>query len=279
MVPDLLVVGHLCLDVTPEGPRPGGSAAFAALAARALGLRPAVVTSAGPDLDPRAVLGDVPAHVLPARRTTSFLNRYRGGRRSQTLLARATPLGFDDVPPTWRRAPLVLLAPVAGEVPVAMARSFPQATVVACLQGWLRRWDPEGRVFPRRWEGARLLPHVEAATVSQEDFRDADLPALWAARTPLLVVTMGEGGAHLHEGGRVHHVPALPAREVDPTGAGDVFAAAFLVRYAETRDPLEAARFAAAAASLAVEAPGLEGIAGRREVEERLALGREGHQR
>jgi sugar/nucleoside kinase (ribokinase family) len=57
---------------------------------------------------------------------------------------------------------------------------------------------------------------------------------------------------------------------VDPTGAGDVFAAAFLVRYRETGDPFASALFASCAASLSVEAPGLEGVPTRARVEERF---------
>ena len=65
-------------------------------------------------------------------------------------------------------------------------------------------------------------------------------------------------------------MPALPRTEVDPTGAGDVFAAAFLVRYQETGDPLEAAAFGACAASCAVEGVGTSTLGDRAEVEQRL---------
>ena len=50
------------------------------------------------------------------------------------------------------------------------------------------------------------------------------------------------------------------AREVDPTGAGDVFAAAFLTRYNAGGDPWEAAQYAAVAGALTVEAPDIAGI-------------------
>jgi sugar/nucleoside kinase (ribokinase family) len=65
-------------------------------------------------------------------------------------------------------------------------------------------------------------------------------------------------------------MPAYPAGEVDATGAGDVFAAAYLVRLHETDDPLSAGLFASCAASISIEAPGLEGIPTRLQVEERL---------
>ena len=65
-------------------------------------------------------------------------------------------------------------------------------------------------------------------------------------------------------------MPGFPVAEVDPTGAGDVFAAAFLIRLQETQDPIAAARFANATASFCVQAPGVTGIPTRAMVEERL---------
>jgi sugar/nucleoside kinase (ribokinase family) len=55
--------------------------------------------------------------------------------------------------------------------------------------------------------------------------------------------------------------------EVDPTGAGDVFAAAFLIRLHETGNNFEAARFASAAAALSLGGSGISAIAGRAQIE------------
>jgi sugar/nucleoside kinase (ribokinase family) len=55
---------------------------------------------------------------------------------------------------------------------------------------------------------------------------------------------------------------------VDATGAGDVFAAAFFVRFFTTRDPWESARFATLVASRSVTRVGLDGIPTLREIEE-----------
>jgi sugar/nucleoside kinase (ribokinase family) len=121
------------------------------------------------------------------------------------------------------------------------------------------------------WEGREVLPHVDAAVVSGDDVAEDRLIELWAGLAPALIVTMGARGARLNFEGRWRHIAPFPTREVDPTGAGDVFAAAFLIRYAETSEPLESARFASCVASFSVEAEGVGGIPTRAQVEGRLA--------
>lgn len=48
---DYLVIGHVTQDLTPSGPVLGGTAAYAALTARAMGLRVGVVTACHPETD------------------------------------------------------------------------------------------------------------------------------------------------------------------------------------------------------------------------------------
>ena len=65
-------------------------------------------------------------------------------------------------------------------------------------------------------------------------------------------------------------VPAL-ADLRDDLGAGDVFAAAFFVALSEARSPLEAARFANAAAAVRMSGTGAGAIGDRSAIERRLA--------
>ncbi len=271
--PDFLVIGHLTRDIQPDGTTLlGGTAFYAAVTAARLGYRVALYTATDPGLDlaPLERAGgqvDVVREISPA--TTSFGNRYRDGRRRQTLFSRAETLTFQELPSLWRQIPLVLLGPVAQEVAPAGADRFPQAIVGACLQGWLRRWDEAGQVQYRPWgEAARWLPHFSAAFCSSEDIlEDRSLAEQYARHCALFFLTAGARGATLFEQGRASHVPAFTAQEVDPTGAGDVFASAFLVRYGEGAPPAEAARFAAAAAALSVQGRGAAAIPLRSTVE------------
>jgi 1D-myo-inositol 3-kinase len=274
--PDFLVIGHLAKDRTTEGWRLGGSAAYASLTASRLGLRTAVLTSAASDLDASLLLPGIDVRSIPASETTVFENVYGPEGRVQYVWARAGTIAAGDVPQEFLEARVVLLGPLVDEVEEEVAGCFPRSLLAITPQGWLRSIRPDGRVEqtpPRRWRPRLLLKHSQALFVSDEDLPPAEAEealAGWAAQVPLVAFTRGARGARLWSEGRWREVPALPAEELDPTGAGDVFAAAFLSRYVETDDAWQAALFAAAAASVVVEAPGTAGIPSRQQVEERL---------
>ena len=271
---DLLVIGHLVQDLAPEGYRPGGAALYSALTAAKLGWRVALVTSAGPDWRWPPLPPGIEVSCVPSPVTTTFENRYYPSGRQQRVMAVAGPLTHKHIPRSWLSTPTVLLAPVAQEVDPNLAFAFPRALVAAAAQGWLRAWDESGCVHSVPWKGAaEILPHLGAVILSEDDIGgDWRILEDYAGRTRLLAVTQGRKGATIFYGGERRHFPAYPAREVDPTGAGDVFAAAFLVELVRRGDPYAAARFANAAASLAVEHLGVSGIPTEAEIRRRMHL-------
>jgi len=272
-MPRLLAVGHVTFDRREEGLVLGGSVSYASLTARRLGWEAAVLTSAGPDFQPSRDLPDVPTFVRPSSATTRFANVYeRDGTRHQTLSSRADDIELLPLPEEWRAPDALLLGPVAGEIPSAMAPSFEASSVGAIGQGWLRAFDGEGRVSAQDWpDPARTLAGVHVLFVSQHDLREGRDPHDFLACVPMVVVTRGWQGASLLSRDGDLDVPGFPRPEVDPTGAGDVFAASFLVGYHERADPQEAAVFACCAASCAVEGVGASALGDRAEVERRMA--------
>jgi 1D-myo-inositol 3-kinase len=271
--PDFLVIGHVTKDLTPDGFNVGGTATFASVTARNLGCRAAVVTSAGPDVDlDKALPGISVARVL-CRETTTFQNVYHAGRRRQFVRAVAAPLTPEAIPPDWRRVPIVLLGPLVQEFEEKVVELFPEALVGVTPQGWMRQWDASGMVSPCPWRGARyLLPKIDVLTFSEEDV-GGDLSVIqeYMSLARIVVITSGWQGSTVYFGGEVRWFPTRPVVEIDPTGAGDVFAAAYLLRLWETEDPWEAARFANIVASFSVEGPGVTTIPGRAQVEGGLA--------
>jgi sugar/nucleoside kinase (ribokinase family) len=84
-------------------------------------------------------------------------------------------------------------------------------------------------------------------------------------------LTADRDGALLFVNGERYEVHPRPAREVDPTGAGDVFAATFLIQYQRDGDPWQAAAAAACAGALAVEGEGWSAVADRGMLDAALA--------
>jgi sugar/nucleoside kinase (ribokinase family) len=166
----------------------------------------------------------------------------------------------------------VHLAPVAGEVEPGIVRSFPDSLICVSPQGWLRGWDADGRVFPAEWpESSFVLAHTDACVMSLEDVgADEGRIDELASSCRILAVTEGNNGSRLYWNGDVRRFPAPLMDEHDPTGAGDIFAAAFFVRLLATRDPWEAARFATLLSAVSVTRPGLEGVPTLEEIQSSL---------
>ncbi len=265
---DYLVIGHLACDVTPDGLRLGGTAAYSALTARALGLRVGIVTAFGGEI-PLNFPDGIQVWNVKAERSTTFENIYSPAGRRQVVHHIAPDLAPVHVPEAWQRAPIVHVGPIAGEAKSLVNGRFGGSILALTPQGWMRSWDENGLVHPARWvEAAQMLPRAGAVVLSIEDVGgdEEELEHL-AAATGVLAVTEGPAGARLYWNGDLRRFRAPKQQEVDATGAGDIFAAAFFWRLYTTRDPWAAARFATHLASFSVTRPGMEGIPTREEIQ------------
>ena len=266
---DYLVIGHVAHDLTPQGPRLGGTAAYSALTAQALGVRVGIVTASGPETS-LASLGNIPVVSLESPNSTIFENIYTEHGRIQYLRARATRIDFNQVPQAWRNASIIHLGPIASELDATLPDGFSPALLGLTPQGWMRQWDSECRVSRSEWRDAdAALAGAHAVVISREDVNgDDELIEHMAHQTRVLAVTESAAGAVLYWNGDRRRFRAPEVKEVDATGAGDIFAAAFFVRLFKTRDPWEATRFATLVASCSVTRPGLNAIPTAREIEE-----------
>lgn len=274
-LPDYVIIGHATQDLLPDGrTTPGGTVTYSGLTAAGLGRRVGVVTSAAQA--PEYGAAAIEVHCRPAPSTTLYENLQTPNGRRQYLRARALPLGVDDVPADWRQARIVHLGPLTQELDPALIEAFPNALLGITPQGWLRQWDAQGLISPVAWRHSWApLRAADAVILSPEDLGgDADALAEWRAHARLLVLTLGRRGAIVYDGDHERRVPAYDVVELDPTGAGDVFAAAFLVRLDECGDPVEAARFANCAASFVVEGLGASSLPTRAQVAWRMTHGR-----
>ncbi|OLB97832.1 MAG: hypothetical protein AUH30_09470 [Candidatus Rokubacteria bacterium 13_1_40CM_68_15] len=263
--PDFVAVGHVTLDHFGDDVRPGGAALFAAVTAHRLGLTAGILTSHGDDFPLDLLPPQIEVVTVDAPHTTVFEHRIDGSHRTMRRPIAARSLTPADVPDDWRDARLVLLAPVLDDVDPAIGAMFADATLAAAGQGWLRAAGRDGEVRSQRWVPSRdLLGRLQGLFLSDEDVLGQEAQMLeWLQRLPVAAVTAGAAGALLYVNGERYEIRPRPAREVDPTGAGDVFAAAFLIGYHVDGDPWQAAAVATCAASLSVEGQGWSTIPDR----------------
>ncbi len=275
---DILLIGHLTRDLITNEPdsdyRLGGTVSFAAITALRLGRQPTVITRAAPDTNLSELPTDVDLRVLASSTTTTFANVYTEQGRIQYCYTPAPAITAAEIPIELRQPRAVLLGPLVNEIGGDIPPIFSDSTlVVAVPQGWMRRWDETGRVYSKPWENAEvILPHLDVLVLSLEDINN-DLKRLepFFKHVPMIVLTEYRDGSTLYQrgvDGRINEtkIPPRAAEEVDPTGAGDIFATAFMIRLQETGDPMQAARFANITASFGVEHEGVTGIPSREQV-------------
>jgi sugar/nucleoside kinase (ribokinase family) len=268
---DYLAVGHISVDISPQGQALGGTVAYAALTAQALGLRAGIVTSWGAELSPGA-LANIPIVSFPSSTSTTFENIQTPEGRVQEIHHVAPTIHLNVVPDVWRNAPIVHLGPIAQEVDPSLVRSFSEGLIGVTPQGWLRGWNSSKRVRITEWpEASFVLQRAGAAVISVEDVGgDENRIDEMAAACRVLAVTEGDQGARLYWNGDVRRFRPPQVSIIDTTGAGDVFAAAFFVRMYTTRDPWEAARFATLLASYSVTRSGFDSIPTPEEIKESM---------
>ncbi len=278
MPPDLVVLGNLLLDdvVFPDGRtrmgEPGGATLHAALAASLWRVRVGVVTVRGEDYPKAALraladrgvdLGGVRELHGPGLRTWLL---YEGRcrrvvHRLEGPTHEAVSPTITDLPAGWDAARAFLVAPMPFDV---------QHGLLDALSGRrdaLLAVDP---FLPLRAETldawAGLATRADAFFISEDDLEtDTDLrPRLLGGRLRFLAEKRGARGGLLHDvsSAQVLPWPARAVRVVDPTGAGDAFAAGFLCGLLLGHEPERALARAVVSASFAVEGWGPAGLLG-----------------
>jgi sugar/nucleoside kinase (ribokinase family) len=282
VTPELVVLGNLLVDdlVFEDGRtrmgQPGGAVLHAALAASLCGVRVGVASWLGDDYPAAAMealaargvdLGGVRRLGRPALRTWLLYE----GRRRQVIhrLDRPTHVAVsptaEQIPEAWRSARAFHVAPMPFEIQRDLLEVFRR------LPGALVTLDPYLVVRADTLEAWRgVLPGADALFLSEDDLelphtREDPLPAmrrLAGGRLRHVVFKRGRAGGTFYDAASDRAVTWSPRTEtvVDPTGAGDAFAAGVLAGWLKGESSARSLERGVVAASFALSAWGADGL-------------------
>ncbi len=251
-----LCLGNFTLDIQGDGVTPGGSVFYSGSAARALGMDVRILAGASRSFPLRdaAALQSADVRLIEGPHCTTMENVYSDSGREQFVHAEGPSIPFGAFPSAWLEDSVVLLCPVFRELEPETSRRTRGLVTGASVQGWLRKKGEGGRVECYADTGfLDDLQGIDVLFYSVEDLGGhPELVEKFRRVAPIVVETRGPGGAFVTMDNATTHFPAQDTVEVDPTGAGDTFAAAFLAHYVRHRSPPDAARFATRLAEVMV---------------------------
>ncbi|MCW5649097.1 MAG: sugar kinase [Ramlibacter sp.] len=190
-----------------------------------------------------------------------------GYQRKGSAAARMTPAWFDSKPrQAVAQAQVLHVSGISLALSDSAAATVLHAMQVARDAGARVSFDSNLRL--KLWPLDRARRGIEDAIALCDIFLPSleDITALTGLADPQAVVSwghalgaeavvlkLGERGALVSDGTRREHIPGQPAQLVDATGAGDCFCGNLLARMALGHEVFAAARYANAAAALAVQ--------------------------
>ena len=255
------LIGNLTVDrVDGRPPRIGGTVYYGARAAARIGADTAIATRCAAE-DRDSLLSQLegfglPVTWSPGSVTAAFAFSYVGDHREMEVEAVGDPWTPADVE-GWAG---VALDTEWVHVGALLRSDFPAETLAALAAGGRRLLvDAQGlvrvgAVGPLRCDGdidRRLLQHLAVLKLSEEESEilagGTDPDALRSLGVPEVLLTLGSTGSLVVAGGIEERIEVTPiTADVDPTGAGDTYALAYLHARARGQEPIEAARAASA---------------------------------
>lgn len=268
---DYLVIGHITQDLTSSGSTIGGTAAYAARTANALGYRVGVVSAFAENIE-SDLLDGIEIYNIGATKSSTFSNINTISGRIQTVHHVAPKIMYHHIPEIWRNTPVVHLGPVLQEIDYDIFRNFKNSQLYVTPQGWFRNWDENGLVSFAEWPEANfILNQCRAAVLSIEDinYNKIYMKQLTQAISTL-IFTQGQDGAVVYHEGSKTQINAEHFQEIDTTGAGDIFAASFFMHFSQNNNPIDSAKFATKIASESITREGLAGAPSKNDLFQNL---------
>ncbi|KUO40790.1 MAG: hypothetical protein AVW06_02025 [Hadesarchaea archaeon DG-33-1] len=288
---DVIVVGHVAVDVNvlPWGIIEnvlGGAPTYAGLALVALRKNVGIVSKVGADFLDKfpplySKLGlDTEGILVTGEHTTTFENTYdEAGNREQVCKHITIKISPDDIPRAYQDAKGFYVSPIVDEVTADVLKSIKRKdnTIMFDPQGLFRRISGEDKVkIQPREDLGDFLKYVDIVKVGRDEAQalkgDARkiLEDLRGMGPKIAILTRGEKACAMLSDEGFSEIKSLKVDAKDLTGAGDVFGAAFLARYLDTRDTAKSAKFASAAGGLKIRYKGPTGFPSEKEIVEAI---------
>lgn len=254
MQKDFYAVGHISNDLNPS-PHVGGGVTYACVVAQRLGFQAHIITKCDVDSPYIKELENmgIKMHVLPVRdpkylhKTTAFTNEYdEKGNRTQYCPEQQEGITMEDLVnfPEISEGSTVLIAPVIGKVDFGLFEILAKKGHLAVTpQGYFREFAPDGKVSQKPLEDVSFFTYAEVVILSEEDlgFDDGSFTEKLKQVCSMLIITHGEKGSSIYKNGKeILRIPAFTldtSEIVDFTGAGDSYAASFLLQKARLSEP------------------------------------------
>lgn len=270
---DICVIGHITKDIVIIGKNekelPGGVAYYFSLALKNLDphIKIAVVTKLKKEdkvLLDELIKKDIQIFWKKSENTTIFENLYPESLdyRIQKVKSLASSFTVEDVKDI--SAKVFHLGPLTKrDIPLEVIKYLSRKAILSLdIQGFVREIR-ENKVEESSWEKREEgLPYIDILKANEKEaeiltgITDINKAAKKLANFGIkeVVITMGKRGSLIFSEGRFYDIPAYPPeKEVDVTGCGDTYIAAYIYKRLKSFDIEFAGKFAAATATLKIE--------------------------
>ena len=176
---NLISIGHVCHDLLEDKYILGGSVSYASALSSSIGKPSAIITSFGNDFQFTEFFDRHNISVInqESEATTIFQNVYIGDDRWQYLRSRADSIDNALILESSMDADILLLCPIADEVDINVLPGIKNDLLGVTIQGWLRKWDSEGRVSSKSMDWEKLS-NADFVFLSYEDLGDQKISYL-----------------------------------------------------------------------------------------------------
>lgn len=281
-MPKVVCIGNPVYDlistpsVKPSDRVLSGCSTNACLAFSKLGLEGFLVGNVGDDFSARLkddlTKRGVEFKLYRSAQTGGFQLEYYDdqGNRHLSILGAAGDINFEFIP-EMKDASLIMLGPILGEVSGDFGRQLREnspAPLFLDPQGTLRK-SQDGKIIHEITDDFKELAHLskvvkanelETETVTGVAPRSNPRKAVEALHkygAEISILTLAEAGSIIFDGKNFFEIPPYTTNAIDPTGAGDTYAAGFCYQFLRDSSDLQRAGcFGSAVASVMVENTG-----------------------